>query len=252
MKSLHIRPYHKSDEIKFVKVPSDDADKQKTIKEISGYGIPIEIDEIGVASVPPFQVETVDGWFPDEPVPLMSMKLSTYPTERLMYGATDSVTADDLNDYTFKQKVFAMISLMYLAKGVGLAAPQINFGKDLFVMDPEFNPDVEKKVTPKIIFNPNFQILEDQIGKEFPSHEGCLSVPGVSATMYRYDSIDMSYYDINFKPVIETFSGLAAVVAQHEEDHLIGRTIHTNLSKLDKIRYSDIAKQYKNADRKRK
>lgn len=47
---------------------------------------------------------------------------------------------------------------------------------------------------------------------------------GVRKTQ-RYESIKVSYLDINFKKKIKTFKGYTAQIIQHELDHFEGKII---------------------------
>lgn len=79
--------------------------------------------------------------------------------------------------------------------GVGLAAPQVQLGKQLFVMQVEQN-----KLTPKLqpvpftaLFNPSWT----PIGKStYKSYESCLSVPGLWGMVERYEKIKVSSFFI--------------------------------------------------------
>ena len=55
----------------------------------------------------------------------------------------------------------------------------------------------------------------------YQAQEGCLSLPGVrSAT--RYETIEVRYQDLNFRPCRRTVTGFAAQIIQHEIDHCDG------------------------------
>src|SRR5437764_15377426 len=71
-----------------------------------------------------------------------------------------------------------MIETMYKAPGVGLAAPQIGVAKRIMVTDTSSG---EKKDHLFTIVNP--EIVQTE-GEQFED-EGCLSIPGFSATVLR-------------------------------------------------------------------
>src|SRR5512140_3769831 len=64
-----------------------------------------------------------------------------------------------------------MFESMYAAKGVGLAAPQIGFGRRIAVIDTSAGEDPAARmvlINPEIVHTEGAQVSE----------EGCLSVPG--------------------------------------------------------------------------
>lgn len=114
-----------------------------------------------------------------------------------------------------------MFSTMDNANGVGLAAPQINKGIRLFVIDSSLMLDEgdEEKGVRKTFINP---IILDEYGDEFGFEEGCLSIPEIRADVFRPEKLTIEYFDENWNLKEEEFSGLTARVIQHEYDHLEG------------------------------
>ena len=55
----------------------------------------------------------------------------------------------------------------------------------------------------------------------YQTEEGCLSLDGVRPTT-RYQTIEVSYQDMQFKPQKMTFSAWIAQIIQHEIDHCMG------------------------------
>ena len=114
-----------------------------------------------------------------------------------------------------------MFATMDHANGVGLAAPQINQGIRLFVIDSTLmldEKDTEKGIR-RAFINP---ILLDEYGDAFGFEEGCLSIPELRAEIIRPEKLTLEYYDENWNLKEEEFSGLTARVIQHEYDHLEG------------------------------
>ena len=146
-----------------------------------------------------------------------------------------------------------MWDTMYASNGVGLAAPQINKGIRLFVVDSlqviESLEDDEKEEYPgdngiKTVFiNP---IIESYEGDDWPYNEGCLSIPKIREDVMRPESIVMSWVDENFQPHKQTFTGISARIIQHEYDHLEGKLFIDYLSpmkrRLMKNKLEDISK----------
>lgn len=129
-----------------------------------------------------------------------------------------------------------MIETMYCAKGIGLAATQVNVHQRLLVLDVSDAQD-----TPRVYINPEILTAE---GAE-TCEEGCLSVPGIYAEVSRAEKVRVSARDLEGKVFEEELDGLHAVCLQHEMDHLVGKLFVDHLSplkrrillkKLDKLR----------------
>ncbi|WP_459209616.1 peptide deformylase [Aquimarina rhabdastrellae] len=148
---------------------------------------------------------------------------------------------DITKDYpNFTELLDNMFETMYNAHGVGLAAPQIGLLIRLFIVDAEpFAEDDEiseeeaavLKTLKKPFINP--EIIEET-GEEWAFNEGCLSIPDIREDVFRKETIKIRYYDINFNEHVETYSGLAARVIQHEYDHIEGILFTDKLSSLKK------------------
>ena len=109
-----------------------------------------------------------------------------------------------------------MLDTMYAAPGRGLAAPQVGELLRLFVMDPTWK---EGTRAPMVCINPD---ILDRGTDTATADEGCLSIPGVTATVERPTSIRMVWTDLNGTVHDEWLTGFAALCAQHELDHLDG------------------------------
>ena len=109
-----------------------------------------------------------------------------------------------------------MLTSMYAAKGIGLAAPQVGIDKRILVIDL----DIENPTTPPHIFiNPKITASSASIDSY---EEGCLSIPGVYLDVIRPSSIKLSFRDEMGRPKKMNADGLLARCIQHEIDHLNG------------------------------
>ncbi|QFT57841.1 Peptide deformylase 1 [Sulfitobacter sp. THAF37] len=109
-----------------------------------------------------------------------------------------------------------MLETMYAAPGRGLAGPQVGELLRMFVMDVGWK---EGRPDPLVCINPMLQeIGEDRADTE----EGCLSIPGVTATVNRPTQVQMVWTGLNGGRFVQSFDGFAAVCVQHELDHLDG------------------------------
>jgi peptide deformylase len=130
--------------------------------------------------------------------------------------------AEEINEGTeLDGMIKDMFATMDNASGVGLAAPQINQGVRLFVIDSTLMLDEEdeEKGIRRVFINP---IILDEYGDDYSFEEGCLSIPDVRAEITRPEKLTIEYFDENWNLKEEEFSGMTARVIQHEYDHLEG------------------------------
>jgi peptide deformylase len=104
-----------------------------------------------------------------------------------------------------------MTETMGVARGVGLAAPQVGvLYRAAVLLTKEFGI-VE-------IINP---VITSATRKKIAA-EGCLSIPGINGRVMRPHLITVEFVDRNGRPQTLTLQGLDAVAAGHEIDHLNG------------------------------
>jgi peptide deformylase len=133
-----------------------------------------------------------------------------------------------------------MFETMYDARGVGLAAPQINQSIRLFIVDasPFAEREEDEEIDEKAVGLENFKkvfinaIIEEEKGDEWGFNEGCLSIPNIREEVVRKPSIKISYYDENWNFHEDFYEGYAARVIQHEYDHIDGILFTDKISPL--------------------
>ena len=111
-----------------------------------------------------------------------------------------------------RRMVDDMIETMYDEVGIGLAAPQVGISLRLMVVGHE------KTTGARAIVNP---VIAEQ-GGEVTAEEGCLSLPGIFASVTRAEWVRLEGQDLEGQPVSIKAKGLTARVFQHEMDHLDG------------------------------
>ena len=145
------------------------------------------------------------------------------------------------NSLELTQLIADMFDTMYLAKGVGLAAPQIGKSIRLFIVDgAPFADEEGEEPDPKAVGIESFKkvfinpIIEEQSGDVWAFQEGCLSIPKIRENVHRKETILVSYFDENWLFHEERFDGYAARIIQHEYDHLEGVLFIDKLAPLKK------------------
>ena len=124
-------------------------------------------------------------------------------------------------------------------EGVGLAAPQIGYNKRIFVIN--FSGDLRSFINP---------IISEVKGFEL-SKEGCLSIPGKEFIRPRNNEITVLYQTPLGKIESRKLVGKAAIIFQHEIDHLdgllisdIGLEIDENYEKATEDEKAQIIQKY--------
>ena len=143
---------------------------------------------------------------------LRSLGIIHYPAPRLAEPATP---ISQFNE-GLSRLAERMFELMFAARGVGLAAPQVGLAVRLFVASPTF--DLNDR---QVYINP--QITHPEGTQE--GEEGCLSFPGISCKVKRKKIATIRALGLNGSEFERTDEDLAARIFQHETDHLDGRLL---------------------------
>ncbi|KDN11559.1 peptide deformylase [Snodgrassella communis] len=151
------------------------------------------------------------------------LNILQYPDERL-HTVAQSVTQFDDRIRTLVQD---MAETMYEARGIGLAATQVNVHERVVVMDLS-----EERNELRVFINP---VITARAG-DTEYEEGCLSVPGIYETVHRSERITVEAYDEHGEKFILEADGLLAICVQHELDHLAGKVFVEYLSPLKQNR----------------
>ena len=137
-----------------------------------------------------------------------------------------------------------MLETMYDAKGIGLAAIQIDIPKKIIVLDISKSEN-EKK--PMFFVNP---LIINKDSNLITYEEGCLSVPDQFAEIDRPSKCEVEYLDYDGNKKLLKANGLLATCIQHEMDHLQGVLFIDYLSKLKKsMILKKLSKQKNKLDR---
>jgi peptide deformylase len=150
---------------------------------------------------------------------MSKLTILEYPDPRLRTRAEPVAVVDD----AVRQLVDDMLETMYAAKGVGLAASQVDVHKRLLVLDVS-----DARNQPLVFINPQITWSEGRA----PGEEGCLSLPGIYDKLERAARIRVSALDRNGAPFEMDAEGMLAVCIQHEMDHLEGKLFVDYLSEL--------------------
>ena len=145
-------------------------------------------------------------------VDLDALRIIHYPDPRLR----DVSVPIEAFDRGLADLVERMFELMFAARGVGLAAPQVGVPVRLFVASPTFqHEDRQVFINPRILWATGTQ----------DGDEGCLSFPEISCKIKRSEEVVIEAADVSGNTFTREGEGLAARIYQHESDHLDGRLL---------------------------
>ena len=114
-----------------------------------------------------------------------------------------------------------MFETMYMAKGIGLAAPQVGRTERIAIVDVDDNP--------MVIINPE---IVEAASKTAKGEEGCLSIPDVYGDVERPSRVKVRALDIDGKEFEIEAGDLLGRCLQHEIDHLHGKMFIDYMSVL--------------------
>lgn len=147
-----------------------------------------------------------------------------YPDPKLHTLAQPVAAVDE----RIRALISDMLDTMYEAKGIGLAATQVDVHERLIVIDVS-----EQRDDPLVLINPELLWASEQTHL---NEEGCLSVPGIYDGVMRHDAVKVQALDGDGQARVIEADGLLAVCIQHEMDHLMGKVFVEYLSPLKRNR----------------
>jgi peptide deformylase len=157
---------------------------------------------------------------PSSDVPLLPILIA--PHARLKAKARAVAKGDDDAVRAIIPRMFAT---MYTAPGIGLAAPQVDLGLRLLVID--LMPD--DKPAPITMINPEVIAVSAELATR---EEGCLSLPGMYADVTRPARVKVRFLDATGARQEMEAENLLSACIQHEIDHLDGVLFVDHLSIL--------------------
>ena len=140
----------------------------------------------------------------------------------ILRNKTKDIPINEIKSENTKKIIEKMIKTMRMHNGAGLAANQIYEPIRICIIEVLDNPRYKhlNTIPLKVLINPKVIIKKDTA--TFNSYEGCLSVPNLRGKVKRYNTINVTYYNMDAKKITEDIKGLESIVYQHEIDHLNG------------------------------
>ena len=143
-----------------------------------------------------------------------------------------------------KKLINDLLETMYASNGIGLAAVQVGILKRILVIDVSSK---NEKKNPLSFINPVIRNVSNEMSVY---EEGCLSIPDTFIEIERPKICEVEYINLKGKKEILKCSGLLSTCLQHEINHLDGKLIIDDLSKLKRdLIIKKISKTKKNPGR---
>jgi peptide deformylase len=139
---------------------------------------------------------------------------------------------------TIAQLAEDMVETMREANGVGISAPQIHETKRVIAVEVRLGNryGVTELMDLRVIVNPEVEAVSS---RKAVSWEGCLSLPGLRGPVKRAQDVVVRGVDVNGVPFEEEFRNFAAVVVQHEIDHINGVLFIDRMEDLTLLSFED-------------
>ncbi|MBT9317032.1 peptide deformylase [Leptothoe spongobia] len=126
-----------------------------------------------------------------------------------------------IDDPQLQQLIDDLLRTTAAKNGVGIAAPQVAEGLQLFIVASHPNPRYPQApvMEPTAMINPHLLSHSEDLVYGW---EGCLSVPGQRGFVPRYREIEVTYLDRHGQEHHQYLQDFVARIFQHEYDHLQG------------------------------
>ena len=150
---------------------------------------------------------------------------------------------EEIKTPKFQQQIDDMIETMRFQNGAGIAAPQVGILNRVFTMEVVQNSRYPDK-TPfplYVAINPEIKIIDDTL---VDSWEGCLSIPNIRGKLKRYKRILLTAIDRDGNDFQIELDNFAAIVAQHELDHLNGTLLIDRMDSMETLTFQEEYEKY--------
>ena len=161
---------------------------------------------------------------------------------------TPAVPVEDPTAPEVRHLIADMIETLDEVDGLGLAAPQVHVGLRVVIFhvpaeragnETEEEPDGPQPLT--VLVNPVVEPLDQETELDW---EGCLSLPGLTGVVPRYNRIRYRALDERGEAIERLAEGVHARVVQHECDHLDGILYPQRMSDLTHFGFAEEIRRF--------
>lgn len=161
------------------------------------------------------------------------LEIVTYPHPTLRHKSKPIKRVDA----ELRSLIRQMFDLMYEARGVGLAANQVDLPLRVFVLNLDADPDKGEEL---VFINP---VISRPKGSE-EAEEGCLSLPELYGAVTRPKRVRINAFGLGGTEINADLEGLFARVVQHETDHLDGVLFVDRMAETAKLEAADTLDEF--------
>eukprot|EP00026_Physarum_polycephalum_P018724 Phypoly_transcript_20414.p1 GENE.Phypoly_transcript_20414~~Phypoly_transcript_20414.p1 ORF type:complete len:215 (+),score=33.69 Phypoly_transcript_20414:50-646(+) len=163
---------------------------------------------------------------------LTSQLKIAYLGNAVLHTVAKPFTKEEVVSSETKTLINRMHKLLEKESGVGLAAPQVEVAKQVFVIKVDHSPAYPRvqEFPFTALFNPTWKPIDKSV---YLSWESCLSLPDVWGPVERYNRIKVSYLDKEGNDRELEADGHIAAIIQHESDHLKGQVFITKVKNVN-------------------
>ncbi|MGO2082870.1 peptide deformylase [Vagococcus sp.] len=153
--------------------------------------------------------------------------------EEVVFPLSDDMIklGQDMHDFLKNSQDPVLAKKYELRGGVGLAAPQLNFSKRIIAVEiPNMEEENGKPLLSAVMYNP--KLVSHSVQQAcLEEGEGCLSVDRpVPGYVVRQARITLTYQDAQGTQHKIRLKNYAAIVVQHELDHLNGIMFYDHIN----------------------
>jgi peptide deformylase len=148
----------------------------------------------------------------------------------------EEVAPEDVGSAALQRLIDDLVDTMRAARSVGLSAPQVGAGSQVFVYEVPDAPDFPGGPVPlTVVVNPMVHV---QSGRQVYDWEGCTSVPDLRGLVPRQPEVRLHGLDRDGDTLERQATGLEARIVQHEFDHLNGVVFLDRMRDLRSLAFS--------------
>jgi peptide deformylase len=146
-----------------------------------------------------------------------------------------------IREAAIQQLVDDLVETMHDSSGVGLAAPQVGVGFQVFVYAMAGHPERDPRhprhadIPLHVVINPMITPHARELVSDW---EGCLSIPDLRGMVPRHLAVRIQGLDRDGRPLDYVASDFEARIVQHEYDHLNGIIFLDRMRDLRTLGYS--------------
>ncbi|MBI2222467.1 MAG: peptide deformylase [Acidobacteria bacterium] len=151
-----------------------------------------------------------------------------------------ALSPSDIRSAAIQRLIDDLFETMAEYEGIGLAAPQVHEGVQLFVAGHD--SEEGDQGFPRIaLINPEITIVDEEVVEDW---EGCLSIPDIRGRVPRAREIKVTAYDRHAKKTEMKARNYVARVIQHETDHLHGVLFLDRMTSFETIAFLEEFERY--------